>query len=206
MVAEAKATLQLARIDLSHTKISAPISGFIGKLQYTRGNYVSNGTVLATITQTNPIRINFSMPDRDYLRNKDFNLSSQIRLADGNLYSEAGTLDFINTTMNEKTGTISIWLKFPNDSNTLKPGSLVKVLLTEQGREMVLVPQTSVIAGSEGEFVYVVENGRVHARKVVTGTLKKDMIAVISGLKAGELVVSEGMQLISDGARVSVRE
>ena len=206
MVAEAKATLQLARIDLNHTKITAPISGFIGKVQYTRGNYVSDGTVLATITQTNPIRINFSMTDRDYLRNKDSNLSSQIKLADGSLYSEAGTLDFINNTMNAETGTISIWLKFPNDSNILKPGALVRVLLTEQGREMALVPQTSVIAGGEGEFVYVVENGIVHERKIVTGTLQGDMIAVVSGLKAGELVVSEGLQLMYDGARVSIKE
>ena len=146
------------------------------------------------------------MTDRDYLRNKDFNLSSQIKLADGSFYSESGTLDFINNNMNAETGTISVWLKFPNDSNILKPGSLVKVLLTEQGREMALVPQTSVIVGSEGEFVYVVENGIVHERKIVTGTLQGDMIAVISGLKAGELVVSEGLQLMYDGARVSIKE
>ena len=108
--------------------------------------------------------------------------------------------------MNAETGTISIWLKFTNDSSILKPGSLVKVLLTEQGRETALVPQTSVMAGSEGEFVYVVENGTVHERKIATGPLKGDMISVVSGLKVGELIVSEGLQLVYDGAQVSIKE
>ena len=129
-VEEAKAELRLAQIDLNNTKIYAPISGYIGRAEFTRGNYVSPENVLASIVQTDPARISFAMPDRDYLINKDKAAEYSLILADGSTYPHKPELDFISTTMNPESGSITIYLRVPNENHTLIPGEIVRVKVT----------------------------------------------------------------------------
>ncbi len=129
----AKASLKLAEIQLGHTKITAPFAGQIGKTNFHVGSYVSPENVLCEIVQTNPIRILFAMPDRDYLRVKNAweNLKYELILADGSLYSGTIEKDFEDNVMNSDTGTINIWLKVSNENNILLPGALVRVKVTQ---------------------------------------------------------------------------
>ena len=129
-VAEAKAELRIAQIDLNNTRIYAPISGYIGRAEFTPGNYVSPENVLASIVQTDPARISFAMPDREYLANKDKAAEYTLTLADGSTYPHKAELDFTSTTMNPETGTITIYLRVPNENNILIPGAIVRVNVT----------------------------------------------------------------------------
>ncbi len=128
----AKASLKLAEIQLGHTKITAPFAGRIGKIDFHVGSYVSPENVLCEIVQTDPIRILFAMPDRDYLSMKNMHgkMKYELILADGSLYSGTIEKDFEDNVMNSDTGTINIWLKVGNEDNILLPGSLVRVKVT----------------------------------------------------------------------------
>lgn len=205
-VAEAKASLQISQIDLNNTRIKSPISGIIGKTEFTAGNYVAAGTDLARIVQVDPVRISFSMPDRDYVRNRNSDFRYSLRLSDGSVFDHEGSKDFVNNTMNSDTGTIKIWLRFDNTEGILVPGALVKVLLTTPEQYLVLVPQSAVLAGRDGEFVYVIKDGRAHVRKVTTGPEKDNLCSVISGLQPGELIASEGIQSLIDGVKVIIQD
>ena len=204
-VAEAKASLQLSQVDLNNTKITAPISGRIGRAEYTQGNYVSPGTVLAQIVQANPIRVSFSMPDRDYLQNRNLAGTFELILADGSTLP-GGEVDFENNVMNTETGTIMIWLKFPNPENVIMPGALTRVRLISPEEIKVLVPITAVLTGNDGSFVYVIENDTAKVRKVTTSAEKENLIAVESGLKAGETIAVEGLSSLSDGSKVIIQK
>lgn len=124
---EARAELRLSQVDLNNTKIPAPISGYIGKAEFTKGSYVSPENILATIVQTDPVRVSFAMTDRDYLANRDKPASFQLILADGSTYPHKGTVDFVSNVMNPETGTITVWLNFLNENHSLIPGEIVRV-------------------------------------------------------------------------------
>lgn len=130
---EAKANLKLSEIQLSYTKIIAPFNGRIGKINFHQGSYVSPENVLCEIVQTDPIRILFAMPDRDYLifKNPQNNFNYELILADGSSYSGNIEKDFEDNVMNSETGTINIWLKIDNENNFLLPGALVRVKVNQ---------------------------------------------------------------------------
>lgn len=128
----AKANLKLAEIQLNRTKITAPFAGRIGKVNSHVGSYVSPEDVLCDIVQTDPIRILFAMPDRDYMnmRNTREKMKYELILADGSPYSGTVGKDFEDNVMNSGTGSINIWLKVSNEDNILLPGALVRVRVT----------------------------------------------------------------------------
>ena len=203
-IAQAKANLQIAQIDLNNVRVKAPISGKIGRAQFTQGNYVTTGTVLAVINQIDPIRISFNLPDREYMNNKNLEGKAQIILADGNLYDGLGKKDFDDNTMNSSTGTLTTWLRFDNKNGVIFPGSLVRVVLSSPEEQMILIPQAAILSGSDSDYVYVAENNKAVRRKIVSGVEKGNYRAVKSGLRENDYVIVEGIQSISDGTAVQI--
>ncbi|MDR1020771.1 MAG: efflux RND transporter periplasmic adaptor subunit [Synergistaceae bacterium] len=205
-IQQAKASLRLAELDLGYTKITAPIAGRIGKAFFTKGNYVSPaGGPLAEIVQTDPIRVVFAMPDKDYLeRMDDFKKSgnrvfnTSIRLANGIVYPQNGERDFEENSMNESTGTITMRLRFDNGDGTLVPGAVVRVQATPAARRTgPVIPQEAVLADPEGDYVYVVDESNVaHQRRVTLGPEVGSMCEVVSGLASGDRVVRRGIQSV----------
>ncbi len=131
-VEEAKAELRLSQIDLNNTRITAPISGYIGRAEFTKGGYVTPDDVLASIVQTDPARISFAMTDRDYLAHKDSHAEYELVLADGRVYPQKAVLDFASNVMDSDTGTITLYLRVPNENHTLIPGAIVRVRVIYQ--------------------------------------------------------------------------
>ena len=215
-VDEAKASLQLAQIDLDNTKIAAPISGRIGRTDYTKGNYVApSGEVLATIVQTDPVRVSFSLPDREYLDELDaFGDSGKnvyratLRLANNEEYPYAGERDFEDNAMDADSGTITVSLRFKNDRSALVPGAMTRVsLMPREEQTGVLVPQVSVQSDREGDYVFVVgEGGVARRREVVLGAEIKDKREIASGLEPGETVVTQGAQSLRAETKVRIAE
>lgn len=205
-VAQAKASLKLAQIDLDYTKITAPISGQIGKATYTKGNYVTpSGSPLANIVQINPIRVAFALPDRDYLEQAGALKSSDqsvydatIRLSDGKTYPFKGERDFEDNVMDDKTGTLMMRLRFKNDNGILVPGAMVRVATKPaQSHIAPVIPQEAVLADSTGDYVYIADAGNIaQQRRITLGSEIGSMREVVSGLQAGEKVIVRGLQSI----------
>lgn len=213
MLTQAEANLNLAQIDLDYSQIRAPISGRIGEAKLTKGNYVSPGTEeLAQIVQTDPIRITFSMTDRAYLglRQQELAgnakaLAARVRLPDGTQLDTVGTKDFDSNMMDRETGTIAVRYLFDNKDGLLVSGGYVNILVGEKERPMGLrVPQKAVLAGPEGNYVLTVTaDGTVAPAPVQLGkTIGTDMV-VLSGLKTGDQVITDGLQKARPGAPVT---
>ncbi len=214
-IQEAKANLDLARINLGYTEIRSPITGQIGKAVVTKGNYVAPGTgPLTRIVQLDPIRVHFSMSDREYLNtiegqaeSKQSSFKMQVCLPNGNTYKEMGKWDYKDNEMDPATGTIAIWAVFDNPDGLLMPKTYTTVMMeTDHGPTVPVVPQEAIMIDDQGSYVYVVNGDEtVEARRVELGLTAHGEQRVHSGISAGEKVVTIGIQKVRPGQKVNVR-
>ena len=211
-VQQSEANLQVARIDLGYTEVRAPITGRIGKAEVTVGDYVSPGAVMmARVVKVDPVRVRFSMSDRDYLdllkisKREGINaIKATLILPNGDHFKGTGTLDFVGNLMDLKTGTIVLRLRYDNASRELVPNSYVKVMVETPGTgRAVAIPQEAISTDQKGEYVYVVDpKSMIERRELKLGDSLKGERIVISGLKPGESVVIKGLQYVRPGQRV----
>lgn len=210
-VEQAKAALKTAQINLAYTRITAPITGHVGKAMYTKGNFVTSASELTTIVQTDPIRVTFTIPDRDYINQLDqfkksgndvFNAT--VRLANGDVYTVSGVRDFENNRVDSATGTMMMALRYKNENGLLVPGSMVRVAVKPAKTHIApIIPQSSIMADSNGDYVYIIDGeNKVHQRRVKLGVAFGVVREVISGVEAGETIVTKGLQSIRDGMEV----
>ncbi len=212
-VAQAEAQLELAEIDLDNTEVKAYIDGYIGKTKVTVGNYVNaSAEPLARVVQVNPIRIAFSLTDKEFLEMKaagerDLNdFVVNIELANGEIFREKLDKVFANNEINMGTATVAVYADINNDKGLLKPGAYVKIFITSASpKKGIIVPETSVMQNEENSQVYVIgEDNTVVLRTVELGETFDGKQVIDKGLKAGEKVVASGMQnrMMRPGAAV----
>ena len=217
-IKQAKANLALAKIDLAFTEIHSPISGRIGKAMATKGNYVTLASgALAHIVQTDPIRVVFSMTDRAYLtlRQQELQgeanaLAARVRLPNDSALNGLGKKDFDDNVMNSDTGTLAIRYLFDNPDRLLISGGYVNILLGQQERPLgIRIPQQAVLVDPQGPYVLTVdEAGKVGMAWIELGkSIDTDFVA-LSGLKAGDRIVVDGLQKVQPGtvAKVTLQE
>ena len=214
-IASTRAGLSTAALDLGHAVLRAPLAGTIGIAQVKQGGLVTLGTTLLnTLSAENPIGVDFAVTeaeiprfvrlqrDRRALRDSVFTLD-----LDGDQhYATPGKIVTIDRALDPQTGTLKVRAQFANPQRILKAGmtASLQVLNADVGDQLVIPGKA--ITEQMGEFyVYVVgDSSRVHQRKVVTGTQVKNLIVVRSGLKANEVIVSDGLQNLQDGAKIRV--
>ena len=211
---QAAANLNLARIDLGYTTVRAPISGRIGMAKVTKGNYVTSASgELARIVQTSPIRVVFSMTDRAYLdfRSRELagtaeGLVARIRLPNGTLLPLVGKKAFDDNVMNAETGTMAVRYLFDNPDGLLVPGGYVNILLGSRQRPMgIRILQRAVLLDPQGYYVLTVNGeGRVGTARVEIGASVEGDFVVLSGLKAGDRIVVDGVQKVRPGMNAVV--
>lgn len=211
-VKQAEANLALAKIDLDYTEIKAPFTGYIGKALVREGNYVSsNSTSLARIVQVNPIRVAFSMTDKDFLNirqeysgEKAANIRTQLVLPNGKVMQNHFMSRFTDNEVNSDTATIAVYTEFNNDEGYLIPGNYVKMMIgTKDDVTALLVPQAAVAQDENGNYVVVVdENNIATERRVVLGDVIGENQVVMDGLAQDERVVVQGLQKVRDGQKV----
>ena len=217
-IAQAQAQVKTAELNLSYTEIVAPISGRIGKAQITVGNLVSttSGT-LATVIQTDPIRIVFSISDREYLQVVDHltpaggfkadaaRYHPEVQLPDGTTYALPGKIAFIDNKIDPTTGTIAVYAEFPNPKLQLVPGQYVTVTVREgQATELPVVAAAAVQQDREGNYVFVLgEGNRATIRRVKLDVRAGTDWAVSSGLANGDIVIISGIQKLQPGIVVT---
>ena len=210
----AKASLDLAEIDLSYTTVRAPMSGRVTKKNYSVGDYVGlNSGTIATIVKFDPIRVVSSMSEVDYLNllertgaSPENEFRPELRLPNGSLYSKTGRWDFADTRIDSSTGTISLRSRYSNPDGLLIPGGYVTVLMSSIKDEVLpLVPQVAVSEGRDGSYVFVVgENSLAEMRLIKKRTVLGTDWIVEDGIKAGEIVIVQGIQKVSPGQEVKV--
>jgi membrane fusion protein (multidrug efflux system) len=217
-VASAQATLQSSRINLDYTRITAPISGRIGKSSVTPGALVTANqtTALATVQQLDPIFVDVTQSSTTVLRLKRALAGGQLiggtakvrlLLEDGSAYPQQGRLKFSDVTVDQSTGAITLRAEFPNPQGDLLPGMYVRAVLEEGVLEQaLLVPQPAVSRDGAGRpLAYVVDAaGKLEQRSLVTDRAIGDQWLVSSGLKAGDRLVVSGQQKARPGAAVEI--
>src|SRR6185436_9402831 len=209
---EAEAQLRDAQINLSYTEIKSPITGRVGRAAASPGNLVSpDSGVLATVVTENPMRVLFSVTQRELLEARKAGgaggegLAVQLRLADDSIYSEKGKIDFLDVTADPRTDGQIARAVFENKNNTLTDGMTVRVVLeAEKAPTVVAISEAAVALDQSGSYVFVVNDKNVaEQRRVKTGTARDGLLAVSEGLKAGEKVIIQGQQRVRPGMTVA---
>lgn len=201
-----------ARLQLTYSRITAPIGGRLGLRLVDAGNIVhaADANGLVVITQVQPVAVVFTIPQDnlpsvlkrlragDPLPVEAFDRDQKTKLALGTLLTADNQID-------PTTGTIKLKAQFPNEEESLFPNQFVNVrLLLDTQRAATLVPSAAVQRGVQGSFVYVVKDGAVSLRPVKVGTVDGENVGIESGLAPGEIVVVEGSDRLRDGAKVTL--
>lgn len=220
-VAAGKAAVQTAQINLTYTRVTAPISGQIGRSSITAGALVQQGqaNALATIQQLDPIYVDLTQSTTELLQLKRDLESGVLQSAgkdaakvtlkfeDGSDYDQLGKLQFSDVTVDQNTGTVTLRAVFPNPKQQLLPGMYVRASLEEGVRENgILVPQKGIMRDATGEpsaFVLTAEN-KVEKRSVKTARAIGDQWLIAEGLQAGDRLIVEGIQKIRPGQEAEV--
>lgn len=222
-IGAAKAALQSANINLAYTRITAPISGRIGKSAVTEGALVTaqQADSLTSISQLDPMYVDVRQSTADLLRlkrqvaagkltqGKQDGAKVSFQLEDGSQYGEQGTLQFSDVTVDETTGMVTLRVLVPNPHDLLLPGMFMRATLQEGERpEGLLVPQTAVTRTPKGgaTVMVVTADNKVELREVQLSRVVGDSWVVESGLKAGEKVIVAGLQKVKPGALVAPAE
>lgn len=215
-VSAAEATLNRAKLDLSYTTITAPISGRIGDTAVDQGNLLkSDSMVLTTIVKTNPIHAYFSISEKELLLYKEhlYPVGAEqknpekvkLQLSDGSYHQSNGRIDYMDNKLDADTGTLLVRAVFPNEQNTLLPGlfSRVRIPLGEEVEEL-MVPDTALGRNQQGAFLLITgEDNIVRQQPVVIGNVMDGMRIIAEGIFPDDRVIVNGLQKARPGAPVT---
>jgi membrane fusion protein, multidrug efflux system len=208
-----QAAIETAKLNLIYCHITAPISGRVGLRLVDPGNYVqtSSPTGLVVLTQTEPISVIFVLPEdaiqdvwAEVRSGKTLTVTAYNR-TDNKLIA-TGTLASVDNLIDTTTGTIKLRANFPNTDEALFPNQFVNArLLVRTIAGATIAPVAAIQHGAPGTFVFLVKpNGEVAVDKVTTGVTDGDRIQIVSGLKAGDVVVVDGADRLRDGSKVKI--
>jgi RND family efflux transporter MFP subunit len=207
---QAEAAYQQAQINLSYTDVRAPIAGRTGSVAVKSGNIVSpaDATQLVTINEMRPIQVQFNIPQQFLARVRQYQARTGIRVSipeeKGAGKLDEGILVFIDNAVNINTGTIALKAQMPNDHEQLWPGQYVNVSiqLTVEP-DAVVVPQTAIQTGQNGNYVYVMAEGRAETRDVTVDRQMGDLAVLSAGLVGNEDVVSKVPRDLRAGTKIA---
>lgn len=210
-----QAQIDSAKLQLTYSRITAPITGRLGLRQVDVGNIVHTGDTagIVVITQLQPITVVFTLPEDNIsavmkklhtgekLAVDAFDRAGKIKLATGMLLTVDNQID---TT----TGTVKLKAQFSNEDSSLFPNQFVNArMLLDVKHDAILIPSAAILRGTQGTFVYVVkEDKSVSVRPVKVGSTEGETAAIDSGIAAGEMVVTDGTDKLREGAKVEIGE
>lgn len=220
---QAEATLQSAQIDLRYTKVLAPISGRIGRSAVTEGALVSNGqsSAMAVIQQLDPIYVDVTQSSVEMLKLRRELASGQLQkvgknaamvkltLEDGSEYAEQGQLEFSEVSVDEGTGSVTLRAVFPNPNHDLLPGMFVHAQLQAGiNSQAILAPQQGITRDLKGQPTALVVNqdDKVELRAIKATRTVGNQWLINEGLNSGDRLITEGLQYVKPGDKVSVSE
>jgi multidrug efflux system membrane fusion protein len=208
-----QANIAQFKLDLIYCRITAPVAGRVGLRLIDPGNYVtaSSSPGIVVITTMKPTTVEFTVAQNDLPKviervNSGAQLPVTAYTSDNNQEITTGTLYALSNQMATSTGTVTLRAKFENADEALFPSEFVNIkILVDTLTQAVLVPTPAVLSGAPGDYVYLANaNNTVSVRKVTLGASDGRNTAILSGLTAGDTVVIDGTDRLSDGAQISV--
>jgi membrane fusion protein (multidrug efflux system) len=203
-VDRAKAARTMAKERLDKTRIYSPLGGFVQEKKQAVGNYVRNGTPIFTIVQTHPLKLDFTVTEKEISKLKTgqdvmFNVDTHA----GQEFT--GRLQTIYPALEDRTRTLQVEALVPNPQNVLTPGVFAKVkLYTNVAVDTVVVPVTSIIYENSSTKVFVVEGDRAKEKKIKIGNKYGENVEVTEGLQGGETLVIVGQRNLAEGVKLNV--
>ena len=205
-----KAALEGLKIQLGYCTIRAPISGRISMASVKVGNIVRQADTapLATINQTAPIYVSFTIPQNN-LPNVRAAVAAETATLDaiipGSGARSSGQVSMIENTVDPATGMVTVRATMPNKDELLWPGTLVNTDLTLRTEQRITVPASALQLSQAGQFVFVVKNNAAVVRPIKVERVVDNLAVIESGLEEGDVVVTDGQLLLSNGTRVAIR-
>ena len=217
-VSQAEANVQSAELNLEYTVVQSPIKGRAGRAEVTEGALVSasQGTLLTTVEQFDPVYVNFSQSSSALLQIRadlasgalklpeDGRVSVKLILENGKEYPRIGYVNFYAMSIDENTGTVAVRAEFPNPDKLLLPGQFVRARINAGTRPNgVLIPQRAVVVNDQEARVLLVDaDGKVASQKISLGELQGGDWIIEQGLTKGDVVIVEGGGSVRNGAKV----
>ena len=198
------ARVAAAQARLDDLVIRAPFAGRLGLRRVSVGSLVTPGTLITTLDDTRNIKLDFSVPE-SFLATLHPGLAIEARSAAYPHESFHGEVATIDTRVDPVTRAITVRAALDNEKALLRPGMFMTVRLAQAPREGLVVPEEAIVPERGEQYVWVVSDGRAERRKVRTGIRRPGNVEVVAGLDAGERVVTEGTQRLSDGSEVVER-
>lgn len=215
---QAEAQVTNARNDLSYTVISSPCDGIVGTLPFRAGYLVSPGmqTPLTTVSDNSEMYVYFSLPENRMIElirkhgSRDAVLKEmptvRLFLNDGSEYESEGSIESMSGVLDKTTGSVSLRAVFPNPSGILHSGGAGNVGLSNKLDKVMLIPQGATYELQDKVYAYKVDNGKAHAvRLSVKPVAEKKQYVVVSGLAPGDIIITEGVGNLQDGAEVKLK-
>jgi membrane fusion protein (multidrug efflux system) len=221
-VLAAEGEVRTARLNLGYTTIASPLQGLSSFAKKQEGSYLTVGEqgLLTTVSQVDPIWVNFSISENELLsyrdqiakgrlkfpRDRDFQV--EVVLADGTVFPQRGRINFAEPSFNSDTGTFLVRTELPNPKGQLRPGQFVRARVFGASRPAAMqLPQRAVQQGAKGHYVWVIGNdGKAKQRVVEVGDWIGDDWFISDGLKPGERVVVDGAGRVTPAAPLRVAQ
>lgn len=210
-VAQARANYNLAKVNYDYTEINAPISGMVGEVSLTKGDYVSPGSQpLFTIIQYDPIRVVFSITDKDYLEeiksgSMFANDKIKLRLSDGRIYNTIGKYQYADNKVDRTTNSIAVYADFANPSKALVANAYVDVLVEKNYQNVVLLKKNLITLSAEGDYIYLVNGNKLEKAKVLILGEKGDQYVLQNNFKPGDYVVLDKVSPQIASAKIKIK-
>lgn len=212
-LAQANANQALAQVNYDYTLLKAPITGTVGNVDLTKGNYVSPASApLLKIIQYDPIRVVFSITDKAYLdemrRHPDKLFGGEkirLRLSNGAMYQQPGRFQFTANEIDRATNSIAVYADFANPNKTLVANAYVDVLVERTIPEAVLVRQNYVTMSADGNFVYTVRDGQLFKTPVEIITAQGPDYVLADTFQPGEYLVVDKVGTIDKNTKIRIK-
>ncbi len=214
-VAECRANVSNASINLSHTVIKAPFNGIIDRIPFKVGSLIDEGSLLTTVSDIQTVNAYFNVSETEYLGYMKALIGDSIKtsdkvelvLVDGEHYPLPGQIETMEGEIEQGTGSIAFRARFPNPDHLLKHGSSGRIRLTRRMDNAILVPQKSTFEVLDRTYVYVTDANGVISQRAIQPEARFGMYYVVrSGLEKGDRVVFEGIQNLKEGDSIIPRE
>lgn len=204
-VERAKAALIIAKQKLAKTKIYSPLASRVKEKKVSPGDFVKTGTPLFILIQPNPLKVRFTVPERDVGKLK---VGQDVTLKVDAFRDKEfkGKVSIVFPSLDEKTRTLTLEALVPNSDGMLKPGLFAKVVLyTGPAQDTVVVPVTALLYEAEKVKLFTISGDRAKETKVRMGNKYGEMMEITEGIQEGEKIVVAGQQSLSEGVKVSVQ-
>ena len=195
---------ELLAVQLGRTELRAPFSGKIGLKSISEGAYITPAASVATLVQINPLKIDFSIPEK-YLSSIKIGQNLQFNV-DGSTQVYVARVIAIDPKVDESLRTLRVRAICANPNNSLLPGMFVRIQLAVKSNQSIMIPTDAVVPVLDGKQVYVMQGGKAMPRPITTGVRTQQLVEVISGLQVGDSLITSAIMSLKPEMAVKVKK